>query len=470
MDSSPSQLIVTNQFRPIVINNVHVKGIVNTNHSFLKEITAPLLEAGNLGDAIIGSRNVAQQLKSLDIFQDVSVSLEASDTASQDGPDGVDVVFQVKEAPRLYAHTGADFGSNDGSMHAALKLRNALGNAETLSIKTTHGVENSSTDMKKDKLFEKMQGSSAKELILSKPLQGNTNRMLTLTLFELDRNHTSLRSFQEKLKGLSLKLSHAFPWSHVTWLGGYDAAWRENHSIASDASLSIRNDAGHSFKSGIFHEIVRDTREDSVFPTTGSYLKFAQELAGLGGDVSFIKNELHALFARGLGLGMNLALTARAGLLHPFAIGSIKRSTSMVNDRFQLGGPTTLRGFQQDGVGPRDKRRRPNVLLTLDDAIGGNAYYAAGATFSFPLPILSPNYFRGQFFANAGTLVQTVDWSGIAKRDLQTLSNVSSAAGAGLVVRFAGFRLEMNYCVPLRITTTDKVKPGFQFGIGMHFM
>ena len=64
--------------------------------------------------------------------------------------------------------------------------------------------------------------------------------------------------------------------------------------------ISMREAAGLSTKSSIFHSWTRDTRDDSLFGTRGSYLKFSQELAGLGGDAAFYKTEGSAQLARPL--------------------------------------------------------------------------------------------------------------------------------------------------------------------------
>ena len=61
-----------------------------------------------------------------------------------------------------------------------------------------------------------------------------------------------------------------------------------------DLRISIRRDAGHSLKSSISHEVEIDTRNDLVFPSTGSFLKFFQEFAGIGGNVAFLKSEIHS--------------------------------------------------------------------------------------------------------------------------------------------------------------------------------
>ena len=62
----------------------------------------------------------------------------------------------------------------------------------------------------------------------------------------------------------------------------------------------MREAAGQSIKSSVFHSWTRDTRDDSLFGTRGSYLKAFQELAGFGGDASFFKAEGTAQLARPL--------------------------------------------------------------------------------------------------------------------------------------------------------------------------
>lgn len=154
-----------------------------------------------------------------------------------------------------------------------------------------------------------------------------------------------------------------------------------------------------------------------------------------------------------LPLGMSFSGSLRGGFIKPLGFKSC-RSNIMINDRFQLGGPTSLRGFEPFGLGPKEK----------GDSIGGSCFYAAGADLMLPLPILPRSIFQGHFFANAGNLVSH------STRSLDILSNFSIAAGCGLIVRFTSFRLELNYCVPVRARDSDYVKPGFQFGIGLHFM
>lgn len=62
----------------------------------------------------------------------------------------------------------------------------------------------------------------------------------------------------------------------------------------------MREAAGQSVKSSVYHSWTRDTRDDKIIGTRGSYAKVFQEFAGLGGDTSFYKTEAQGQIARSL--------------------------------------------------------------------------------------------------------------------------------------------------------------------------
>jgi outer membrane protein assembly factor BamA len=45
----------------------------------------------------------------LEVAKDVKITIDES-------KEKINVLFEIVEAPRVFAHTGVDFGSNDGSM------------------------------------------------------------------------------------------------------------------------------------------------------------------------------------------------------------------------------------------------------------------------------------------------------------------------------------------------------------------
>lgn len=237
---------------------------------------------------------------------------------------------------------------------------------------------------------------------------------------------------------------------------------------------SIRKEVGHSLKSSINHVFVRERRDDILLPSNGHYLRIAQELSGLFGvgNAHFFKTELESQFCHQFGGGQLLkdketdeflgvhpgfvmSTTFRAGWL---ANLSDDAKASTVSDRFLLGGPLSIRGFRNAGVGPRDYR----------DALGGNMYWAAGISAIAPLPRLESKPLRAHAFVNAGTNVPAGQCFKSTAEKLTKSPSVS--VGLGLIYRHSIARIELNYCVPLTAAKGDQIKRGLQLGIGLNFL
>ena len=265
---------------------------------------------------------------------------------------------------------------------------------------------------------------------------------------------------------------------------GYNGVWRQITGLASNASPTVRGDAGDSVKSSLTHTWVKDLRDNPQLPTRGYLNKSTVELAGWGplqGDVAFGKAEVEAQGAIPVPLpgiqgesGVSLTTGFRAGLLYPLSLGAKSEpNPSRINDRFQLGGPTDVRGFRLSGLGPRDG----------SDAVGGDVYAAGSANLLFPIPRVGKDKpFRLQVFANGGRLLalkapKTEGREGEKSR--QTLSSTmaeltnglpSMAAGIGLVYAHPVARFELNFSLPLVLRKGEDGRKGLQFGIGINML
>jgi outer membrane protein insertion porin family len=213
------------------------------------------------------------------------------------------------------------------------------------------------------------------------------------------------------------------------------------------------------------------------------------EVAGFGplkGDVGFGKIELESQAAVPIpvpgiagdsGIAFNAGL--RAGMLYPLTAGGGDIPIqSRLNDRFQLGGPTDIRGFKISGLGPHDGH----------DAAGGDVYAAGGASLLFPLPRVGKETpLRIQAFVNAGRLLslkgtKSKDSAGgpmtseaVAdnmKNTIRELRNglPSAAAGLGLVYAHPLARFELNFTLPLVMRKDEQARKGLQFGVGITFL
>lgn len=243
----------------------------------------------------------------------------------------------------------------------------------------------------------------------------------------------------------------------------YLAEFRRLFDVQSGASHVIRDQAGKSLKSSIIHTWNLSTRDSPIFPTRGHLIKLCNEIAGLGGDAKFIKSELTLQnnWSRGI---FTLTKTFKLGYAVPFKNCDSMNSAFPIFDRFQMGGPTSLRGFPVNSLGPRQ----------FSDSLGGTSLIESGLQLSFPVIKSAANFARAHLFLNAGILSDKQICNSFCKafkdRSLSDL-NPNVSVGGGLMFKMAeSARLELNFSVPILKQVGVDCERGIQVGIGMEFL
>ena len=91
-----------------------------------------------------------------------------------------------------------------------------------------------------------------------------------------------------------------------------------------------------------------------------------------------------------------LSLAARTGALWHFG------GKSCFSDRFQLGGPSSIRSFRANGLGPRD----PHLAVPIAgaDSLGGEVFWSAGFSLISDLPRRPEWPLKAHAWVNAGRL------------------------------------------------------------------
>ncbi|KAL9598342.1 MAG: hypothetical protein Q9219_004570 [cf. Caloplaca sp. 3 TL-2023] len=462
-------LIDTNTTLPCTVSSVRVLGAVNTRDGFLKRIIDPLLSANKdrpytLAEAIRETQHAVSKLQRHGIFHEpISITVDRPDrTNPSSTPTDVDIYLSVKEKDRIAFKAGTEAGNTEGSASANVNLRNIFGGAESLNLNATIGTRTRTA----------YQGTFEAPILANPDFRGEVGVIASST-------QKSWASHEEALKG---------GWTKLRWLGrggrhelGYSGIWRQVTGLAEKASPTVRGDAGDSVKSSIAYSVTNDQRDYPLLPQSGYLTKSTLELAGWGplqGDVAFGKAEVEGQGAIPIPIpgtkgssGVSFTSGFRAGLLYPLSLGfDSKPQASRVNDRFQLGGPTDVRGFRLGGLGPHDG----------NDAVGGDLYAAGSANLLLPLPRLGPEKpLRIQAFLTGGRLLalkqtasEKTDASSVRQSVLSTITELgngypSAAAGIGLVYAIPLARFELNFSLPLVIRKGEDARKGLQFGLGI---
>jgi len=473
--------IGANSTKPVTISSIRVLHATHTRHAFLEQIFHPILSHNRpdqptytLQEALREIGGAVDKLNRLDIFQQpISTYIDTPDqTDASTTPTDHAVYISAKERGRYTIKTGTEAGTAEGSAYVSAALRNIFGGAESLNAHASLGTRTRSA-----------YSANFSSPILSNPdLRFEFGGLASSTL-----KHWA--SHEEVLKGGNTRLLwRDSPTSTHEFM--YSGLWRQVTGLAEKASPTIRTDAGDSFKSSLSHIWTIDTRDVPMLPSRGYLLKMVSEVAGFGplqGDVGFSKFEFDSQAALPIPIpgisgdsGVSFTAGLRGGMLYPLSVGGQQTATqSRINDRFQLGGPTDVRGFRLSGLGPRDGQ----------DAVGGDVYAAGGASLLLPLPRVGKDTpLRLQAFINGGRLLalqdarasqpdkvnpaSSLDAEGSMLATLNKLGDglPSCAAGLGLVYAHPAARFELNFSLPLVIRKGEEGRKGFSFGVGINFL
>ena len=195
--------------------------------------------------------------------------------------------------------------------------------------------------------------------------------------------------------------------------------------------------------------LLRDTRNSLMFTRSGNRTTLSSELAGIGGDVNYLKLEARtAQFIPTFDkYDQTLSIIGRIGTASPYG----DSEDVPFYDRFYLGGPDSLRGFEHRDVGPRDSDDD-------EEAVGGNSYGMLSFEYGFRL-------------AEPLGLVAFYDWGFVNESDYDfSPSGYASNWGIGARIILMGSPLKLDLGFPL--TVPDNAEDNgaqFNFSFGTRF-
>ena len=251
-----------------------------------------------------------------------------------------------------------------------------------------------------------------------------------------------------------------------------------------EASLPVRKElaSGKALTSSVGYSLNYNTLDNNKNPTDGLLIDFRQDFAGVGGDVTYLKNAIDGKYYTPLVADIVGLIHLQGGMLNQLGNNSIR-----MLDHFQMG-PNLVRGFAPNGIGPRDI----NPFGT-GDAIGGTKYWGASAELQMPFWFLPKEVgLKGAVYADAGGLWDykgPTSWARPARsmcpaalRRRQSCfrpehvwdyrptppTSVRSSVGVGLIWASPFGPLRFDYAVPITKGAHDRVQQ-FRFGGGTSF-
>jgi len=186
-------------------------------------------------------------------------------------------------------------------------------------------------------------------------------------------------------------------WDPAIQARGFPAAgFGFNCLTNGEASLALKQAAGETLTSMPGFTLSYNSLDNNRNPTDGIHAELREDFAGAGGDERYVRSTADLRYYHDIYDEIVGVLHFQGGILNHWGSGEAK-----IVDNFNMG-PELVRGFQPDGIGPRD------VSPGLDPAgnpLGGTKFWGASAEADFPIPYLPREVgLKGAVFSDFGAL------------------------------------------------------------------
>jgi outer membrane protein insertion porin family len=326
-----------------------------------------------------------QRVQSLGFFETVTV-----EDADGSQPDRSVVTVTVQEQSTGELAFAAGYSSQEAFLFdASITERNLRGRGQFLRLRASISAQRQQLDLR-----------------FTEPRFMGREMSAGFDIYSLRTDFLSQSSFENQSTGIGLRVG--FPIGERTSLG-FNYQFLQDDTQVDSTQCGPANPTPPllclqegTFLTSVFgYQLNWDRRNDPIFATRGFDFSIGQDLAGIGGEVQYLRTELSGGLYYGLPwTGWRLSLRGNAGYIFGWNGDDIR-----INDRFFKGG-SSFRGFDVAGVGPRQLLVDDTTgeLVTPGDALGGNAFAIGTIQLDVPLPVPDSFGLDAALFAEFGTL------------------------------------------------------------------
>ncbi len=389
----------------------------------------------------------AERIRALGFFSDVQVTQEPGNAPDQDV-----VKVAVTEAPTGSLTLGATYGISSGiGVNIGFAETNFLGRGQGLNVSVQTGTDNVDSRIEFSEpafLGRDLTFAFAAGYLTTKHQNSNYDTQVISVAPSL--------AFPVSDFG-RLKLSYRIARETVSNVDGavVDDPMTPIDETSNGSSAILMAEEGADFASSIGYNYTWDDRNSGLHPKGGVSFQFGQNFAGLGGDVKYIQTSVRAVAETKIANGdVSLKASFEGG-----AITTYGGYVSRVTDRYL--GANGIRGFQPDGIGPRD------LTATNKDALGGNYFAVAHLESDFPVGLPEEYGITGGAFVDVGSvwgLDNTAGTGGTVDDSLRLRSTI----GFSVFWNTAIGPLRFNFTHALKKESYDKEQT-FDFAISTKF-
>lgn len=345
------------QGEKVYIEKINISGNTRTRDKVIRREIG--LAEGDLYSTSKLKRS-KQEVNNLGYFKEVNFN-----TNKGSANDKIVVNVGVEERPTGSFSIGAGYSSADSLVGMfTINQNNLFGKGQQLSFQATLGGQ-----------------SSRFNISFTEPWFRNTRTSAGVDAFKTQRQY---EDFDRGDTGGDIRFG--IPTADFTRLYlSYKYDIVDISNVDHHAPHDLKDEEGISVVSSVIANLVKDSRNDKLLPTSGVMNSFFLQLAGFGGDSRFVS--VIGSLSKYWPLPKDTSFMARGTL--GYAVGFAGEDVP-ISERFFLGGLDSLRGFEARSVSPMEDNYR----------IGGTK--EAILNFEYLFPLLKEAGIRGVVFFDAG--------------------------------------------------------------------
>lgn len=370
--------------RKIYIGKLTVEGNTKTKDKVIRREFR--FNEGELFDSIKLKRS-KERIVNTGFFEDVQIK-----TSRGEKEDTIDINTSVVERPTGSIALGIGYSSVDNAIFSGqVSQDNLFGNGQKIAFSTELSSRRSdfSLSFTEPRLFDREISAG-------------------LDLFNLE---TDFFSFKSKKRGGGVRLGKSlteYVWGNI----GYQYETVKIFDVAPENETNfLKNE--ERVTSQISPSLTRDTRDNVLNPTRGTRENFNAQLAGgILGGLNFYKFSADKTYYRPLFLGLIGMIRGKIAFGKGYS-GDVLP----IYERYFMGGPLDLRGFNFNDVGPKDKN---------GDSLGGDQMLLLNAEIQYPFS----NTIRGVIFYDRGNVYGDGDDISLTKKSFDLVKMRHSVGAA----------------------------------------
>ncbi|PNG27852.1 outer membrane protein assembly factor BamA [Methylocella silvestris] len=219
-----------------------------------------------------------------------------------------------------------------------------------------------------------------------------------------------------------------------------------------EASLALKQAAGNTLTSMFGYTLSYNTLDNNKSPTGGILAELRQDIAGAGGQSQFIRTTGDIRYYREIFDQVVGIVHLQGGDIFSYGGNSLR-----IVDNFNLG-PSLVRGFAPNGIGPRDVSS--GYYYSSGNALGGTSYVGASAEVQFPIWGLPRDIgLKGALFADAGSLWNYTGKTNFSVNGVCTPNNAAPLYTQGNCVTLGGNSFSIRSSVGASIIWASPLGP-----------